>query len=1009
MQNGTRAVLTGLSLLALTVAIERPVGVSAQSAAPSVAPLSGQAVAFGVSPAVSTLMTPSAAFVDPDLVKGGGPRRRIRNPVLPKAGAKPSPDEGLDLAVQTLFPALNIPMPAPLFSVDGLSNLDNANAFGFRVSPPDTDGDVGPNHFVQQTNLLVRVFNKSGAPLSAAFKLSNLFAPLGGACANADQGDPVVLYDPLADRWLLSQFGFTSTSAPPYFQCIAVSQTSDPTGAYYVWAFQVPNAEFPDYPKIGVWTDGYYMSVNQFLNGGAFDGTGAYAFNRAKMLAGDPTANFVYFNLNLASHPEGIGGALPSDLDGFVPPPAGAPNVFSYFLATEFGDAIDGLRFFDFHADFTTPANSTFTERTGSPLAVAAFDPRTPTGRTDIPQPAPATSLNNLDSLGDRLMFRLQYRNRGGFESLVATHSVDADPSATYRAGVRYYELRRTTSTGPFSIYEQATYSPDATNRWLGSVATDNQGNLAVGYSVSSASLYPGIRYAGRLSTDPIGGLTQTETDLVAGSGVQLSTGSRWGDYAALTVDPTDDCTFYFTSEYYTAASQATSTVGWLTRIGAFRFAQCTPAPQGTLSGTITQCSNGSPVQNALVAISDGHSRQSSGAGTYSMPLAPGTYTLTVSATGFGPASQSVTVTAGATTTADQCLGGVAPLPTVTVVATDPDAAEAGLDPGSFTISRTGSTTAALSVSVALSGTATNGSDYTTLSSPVTIPAGSASAVVTVTPIDDTTVESNETVVLTLSANAAYTVGAPSSATVTIVSNDTASPTADLIESSLSAPSLASPGQGITVSDTAKNQGTGQAGASVTRLLLSTDAAFSANDVVLGTRNVPTLAAGKTSKVSTAVTIPAGTTPGRYYLLAQADSTGVVGETNETNNVKSRRLDVGADFQVSALSAPASAARGATISINVTTLNDGAATTVATTTRIYYSANSTVDASDTLLATVNVPALASKQTFAATVSGTIPVTATTGNRRIIAVSDAGAVVLEYLETNNTRNVSIAIQ
>jgi len=210
-----------------------------------------------------------------------GPPRAFRNEDF---SAEPS----RDTVVQNF--EIEASLPDPEVSFDGLTNTNNAASFGFRVSPPDTNGDVGPNHYVQMANLLVRVFNKAGAPLTPPFRLSSLFAPLGGQCAADDAGDPVVLYDPLSDRWVLSQFAFLTTAAPPYHECFAISQTPDPTGAYFLFDFVTPGANFPDYPKLGVWPDGYYMTTNQFLNGATFNGAGVFAFERARMVAGDPTA-----------------------------------------------------------------------------------------------------------------------------------------------------------------------------------------------------------------------------------------------------------------------------------------------------------------------------------------------------------------------------------------------------------------------------------------------------------------------------------------------------------------------------------------------------------------------------------------------------------------------------------------------------------------------------------------------------------------------------------------------
>src|SRR6201991_211661 len=405
-----------------------------QEANPAV-PVSVQAEKFAESQPLSQIASPFAS-VETDLEsheeEESAENRAVRK-VSPNALLKAQKSMVAEAmkreAVQLSAPTINI--PTPLLTFEGLGRTENIAAGFGNLSPPDTVGDVGPNHYVQQTNLLVRVWNKTGTPLTAPFRLSSLFTSLGGQCAAPDAGDPIVLYDPLSDRWMLSQFAFTATNAPPYHQCIAISKTPDPTGAYFLYDFVTVGNEFPDYPKLGVWPDGYYMMVHQFTLGGPFNGTGAYAFNRLKMLVGDPTANYVYFNLNLASHPEAIGGSLPSDADGLRPPPPGRPNTFVYFTTTDFSDPANGLRLFDFHADFATPANSTFTERAEStyaaPLAVAPFSVVNPANaftRAAIPQPPPATAAAGLDTIADRFMYRLQYRNRGGFETLVMNHTV---------------------------------------------------------------------------------------------------------------------------------------------------------------------------------------------------------------------------------------------------------------------------------------------------------------------------------------------------------------------------------------------------------------------------------------------------------------------------------------------------------------------------------------------------------------------------------------------------------
>ena len=652
--------------------------VHAQEGGPG--PVAARAVNFAESPALGDL---AAAAAETDRSNEeeeteAAENRAIRTLTIPGPmqvllRALGVLSETPDAAVQTEAPTPSL--PAPLTSFDGISNQDNSNIYGFRVFPPDTNGDVGPNHYLQFVNDLVRIYLKDGTPLTPAFRTSQLFRALGGICATNNNGDGIVLYDPLADRWLVSQFAFTAMNTPPYHECIAISKTGDPMGPFFLYDFITPGNEFPDYPHLGVWPDAYYMTTNQFLLGGTtFDGAGAFAFERGKMLAGDPTASLIYFNLRLASYPEGIGGMLPSDLDGLTPPPAGRPNTFVYFTADEFLDPKDGLRLFDFHADFATPANSTFSERPEStyaaPLPVASFNPSTPPGRRDIQQPPPATNLMAVDAIADRLMHRLQYRNAGAYESLVVTHTVNVGTGnmlGTFRAGVRYYEVRHPLPAGSFAVHEQATFAPaDGNNRWMGSAAMDHQGNLAVGYSVSSTSTFPSVRYAARLAGDPPGGLFQGEATLAAGSGVQLnSTTNRWGDYSGMTVDPVDDCTFWYTNEYYTAASQATSTVGWLTRIGSFKADPgCSPPPMGTLQGTIRFADTDGPVSGALVQVSDGHSAATLPDGTYAIKLSPGVYTVSASYLVQGCASPSATViiTDGGVTTFDAALDGPAVL-----------------------------------------------------------------------------------------------------------------------------------------------------------------------------------------------------------------------------------------------------------------------------------------------------------------------------------------------------------
>jgi hypothetical protein len=580
-----------------------------------------------------------------------------------------------DGALQSVFgPGLfkvNIPSPILVFEGVGVTNS----------APPDTEGAVGPNDYVQIVNGGgVRIFDKNGVPRGPAFKLSTLFAPLGGVAASNDNGDGLVLYDRMANRWILSQFAFASQTAPPYHQPIAVSKTGDPTGAYWAYDFITPGNDFPDYGKIGAWPDGYYFTDRQFTAPLlTYNGFGCFAFDRAKMLVGDSTAAYIYFNAGLLLS-NASSGMIPSDFNGLTPPPAGAPNVFSVFTDDAFvGDLSDALRLFDFHADFAVPANSTFLERPESPLAVASFDSRNPdttsgsfSNRSDIEEPPPAAAADYLDTIGDRLMLRLQYFNQAGTELLTSCHTVNGgiipapglSPTvAEYRAATRYYILQKTSPGGSWSVQDQGTFSPNTTERWMGSTAVDNAGNLAVGYSTSSTSVFPSIAYAGRLATDPPGVLAQGEATMFAGTGVQLDTVNRWGDYTAMCLDPADDATFWYTNQYY----NTNATFGWKTKIGAFKFDGTVAPDQGTLSGTITACDTGVPLKDALVQVTGGPSTGFSAAtkpdGTYSMNLSPGSYSATVvdpahNCSGIGPFP--VTITNGNTTTLDKCLSGVA-------------------------------------------------------------------------------------------------------------------------------------------------------------------------------------------------------------------------------------------------------------------------------------------------------------------------------------------------------------
>jgi len=449
---------------------------------------------------------------------------------------------------------------APVFS-SGVLGLGKGftgpqGSFTVQYAPPDTVGAVGATQYVQVVNTGLAVFSKSTkAVVYGPVPTSTLWAGFGGGCQTNNDGDATVVYDKAANRWVVSQF---SVSTTPYLQCVAVSQTSDATGAWNRYAFSYGNTAFPDYPKTGVWPDGYYTTFNIFNNGSTFGGAKLCAYDRTAMLSGGP-ATQQCFQLSTS-----FGGVLPSDLDGSTAPPAGSPN---YML--NFGS--NSLNLWKFHVDWATPANTTLSAAKNFP--VSAFTPAC-NGGACIPQ----SGVNQkLDSLADRLMYRLAYRNftgTGAHESLVVTHSVNPNGSTKnpkqQSAAVRWYEIRDPGATTP-TVFQQSTYAPDSNFRWMGSIAMDKQGNAALGYSVSSSSLKPAARYTGRLATDAVNTM-QAEASIVEGGGSQTGSNlSRWGDYSAMTVDPVDDCTFWYTTEYLTA----NGAFNWSTRVGSFKFSGC--------------------------------------------------------------------------------------------------------------------------------------------------------------------------------------------------------------------------------------------------------------------------------------------------------------------------------------------------------------------------------------------------------------------------------------------------
>src|SRR5262249_50869588 len=498
-----------------------------------------------------------------------------------------------DPVVQRVLGKIGIPVP--IISFDGNSNLCGC-------SPPDPNGAVGPNHVVTISNLHFQIFNKTGQSLFGPTANNTLWSGFGGDCQTDNAGDPVVLYDQLADRWILTQF---TSSGPTYFECVAVSQTNDPTGSFFRYAISTGN-NFPDSPKGGVWPDAYYFSTREFLNGSQFVGVGAYALDRAQALAGNPNPTIVGF-LAPPNPLYVVGdGLLPSDLDGLTPPPVGSPNFFvgSQDDNGPYGAPSDGLTFWKFHYDPNTPGNSTFMMT--NTLATAPFNSMMggacAATRQCIPQPG---TTNKIDHLGyrQRPLFRLAYRNFGDHESLVTNQSVSAGTGPNGEvSGIRWWELRD--PNGSPVIFQEGTYAPgltDGIHRWMGSIAMNSLGDIALGFSASngrSPSVFPSVFYTARHDGDPPGQMTLGEGSIKDGTGSQTAGGNRWGDYTSLVPDPVDDTTFWYINEYI----PTTSAAGWRLRIGAFNLAEGGPSP--TPTPTVTPSPTPTPTPTPTPSVS---------------------------------------------------------------------------------------------------------------------------------------------------------------------------------------------------------------------------------------------------------------------------------------------------------------------------------------------------------------------------------------------------------------------
>jgi len=490
-------------------------------------------------------------------------------------------------------------MPAPLLTFDGM----NSSQSGCFCLPPDTDGDVGPNHYVQSVNSSIKIFDKSGNPLNGpnGTTYNSFFLTLVGTpCSGFNNGDGFVFYDHQANRWVVSDFAFPGTlpGSGPFYQCIGVSQTGDPvSGGWFLYAIQHDPANptwIGDYPKLAMWNSGgspaqnaYYLTVNLF-NGVTlgFQGVRVFALDRASMLSGG-AAHTIAFNIT----PAGLGDSyslVPAGFRTGTPPPAGRDEfLISVDSPATGGVTLTQVHGWKFHVDFGTPGNSTLgigvNHTPNANITVAGFvDAFTNTSTLLVPQNGTA---QKLDTLGDKIMTPLVYQNRSGTESLWASQTVILNyPSGP--TAIRWYQMNVTGGNFPATPVQQQSWTngSDGLWRWMPSIAVDQNGNMAIGYSTSSATQEPSIRYAGRLASDPLNNLGQGEAVMTAGGGHQTHSSGRWGDYSMTTIDPVDNITFWHTNEYY----PLTSSANWFTRIGKFQFPAVSPTPSPTPTATAT-------------------------------------------------------------------------------------------------------------------------------------------------------------------------------------------------------------------------------------------------------------------------------------------------------------------------------------------------------------------------------------------------------------------------------------
>lgn len=703
----------------------------------------------------------SLPFVPPNAEAEGV--RLMRHP-LPMTPSTQPPDP-----VQKVreFIATTIAMPTPITTFAGMNSAQS----GCACLPPDTHGDVGPNHYIQSVNSSIKIFDKSGNALNGTngTTYNSFFSGLalsGTPCGlNQNNGDGIVFYDQLAGRWVVSDFAFPAFPGVSFYQCIAVSKTSDPVaGGWWLYAIQVDPSNLNylgDYPKFGLWPDAYYLTMNMFSDNTTFTGVRVIALDRASMINGTGTPNptAVAFTITPAT----LGDAyslVPATFRTGLNPPAGTPEYLLAIDSPSTGGVVqNAVHVWRFHVDFVTPANSTLglgaTHAWNGDVTVNSFTDAFTTTTLLIPQSGTAVLL---DTLGDKIMTPVVYQNLAGVESLWISHTINNNQAGTGPTAIRWYQFNVTGSTIPATPAQQQTFNNGADGlwRWMPSLGVDSLGNMAIGYSVSGSSSEPSIRYAGRSITDAANTLGQGEATLFDGGGHQTHSSGRWGDYSGMSIDPSDNLTFWHTSEYFAASSGS----AWATGIGTFKFPAVTGTPTPTPTATATPEPTATPTatpEPTATATPEPTATATPEPTATATPGATATATPTVSPTATATATPTVTATATATAT-PAATATATPTATATVTATATPTSTATATP---------IPTATATATVAPTATATATPVATATATPTATATATVAPTATATPTPTATATATSTPTPTATATATPTPTATATATPT--------------------------------------------------------------------------------------------------------------------------------------------------------------------------------------------------------------------------------------------------